>query len=374
VLLLKLKNEHGSKSMKISINTKIREAAWGGSNQFVKSLAEYLRQPGHTVEFALEKHEIDLILMIHPSRNLRITGYDIHNIRNYLFYHPNTLLIQRINTCDERRGYGNENEIILEANKYADSTVFVSSFLRDLYVRNGFDPNRPHCVILNGADEEIFNPTNRADWKPNDKLKIVTHHWSSAYTKGFDIYERLDLLLGIKPFSDLFEFTFIGNLPKGLCVKHTRVIQPLASHELAQALKEHHVYLTASRNEPAGMHYIEGMCCGLPVLYLNSGSLPEYCSPYGIEFNLINFEQKLLEMQERYPQLCQKVLDCPYTGNWMAAKYEALFKELFAERCKNPVPRPGMAKMLKQRLIADRVRKAKRYWDLAQKARTYLER
>lgn len=359
--------------MRISINAKTIERSYGGANQFVKTLTEYLKQSGHTVKFTLGNLELDLILMIHPSRKLRITNYDIDDIRSYLYCHPNTLLVHRINTCDERRGYGNENEIILEANKYADCTVFISFFLRDLYIHNGFDPKRPHCVILNGAGEKVFNPENRADWKPNDKLKIVTHQWSNAYTKGFDIYERLDLLLGTKPFSDLFEFTFIGNIPKGLCFKHTHVIQPLASHELAQALKQHHIYLTASRNEPAGMHHIEGMRCGLPVLYLNSGALPEYCSSYGIEFNLINFEEKLLEARERNFELRQKVLECPYTSNWMAAQYETLFEKLNAQRREKPVPKPHITKVLKQRLILDALRKANRYWELAQKAREYLK-
>lgn len=358
--------------MKISINAKIVEGAWGGANQFAKTLAEYLKQSGHTVKFTLGNFEADLILMIYPSKNLRITNYDIEDIRSYLYRHPNTLLVHRVNTCDERRGYGNENETILEANRSADYTVFISSFLRDLYIRNGFDPKRPHCVILNGADEKVFNPENRTDWKP-DKLRIVTHHWANAYTKGFDVYERLDLLLGTKPFSDLFGFTFIGNVPKGLHFKHTQIVQPLAGHELAQALKQHHFYLTATRNEPAGMHHIEGMRCGLPVLYLNSGALPEYCSSYGIEFNLINFEEKLLEMRERYHELHQKVLECTYTGNWMAAQYETLFKKLIAQGREKTVPKPHITTVLKQRLILDPIRKANRYWELAQKARRYLK-
>jgi len=358
--------------MKISINAKIMEGPYGGGNQFVQTLAEYLKQSGHTVTFTLGKSDIDLILLIDPSRKQKTT-YDINEIRSYLYRHPNTLLVHRVNTCDERRGHGNENEIILEANRSADYTVFISSFLKDLYIRNGFDSRRSHCVILNGADEKVFTSKGRADWKQNEKLKIVTHHWSNAYTKGFDVYERLDLLLGTEPFGDLFEFTVIGNIPKGLYFKHACVIQPLAGLELAQALKQNHIYLTASRNEPAGMHQIEGMRCGLPVLFLNSGAFPEYCAPYGVMFNLINFEEKLLEMRKRYPELRQKVLGCPYTGDWMAAQYETLFKELVAQRCENPVPKQGIAKVLKQRLIVDLLRKANRYWDLAQKARRYLK-
>ena len=357
--------------MKISINTKITEGAWGGSNQFVKILTEHLIQHGHKVTFTL-KGDIDLILMIHPSYT-GMRSYDINDIRSYLSCHPATLMVHRVNTCDERRGYGNENEIILGANKYANYTIFISSFLRDLYVHNGFDQKRPHCIILNGADEEVFNPENRVDWKPTDKLKIITHHWANAYTKGFDIYERLDLLLGTKPFSDLFEFTFIGNAPKGLHFKHTRVIQPLASLELAQAIKQHHIYLTATRNEPAGMHHLEGMRCGLPILYLNSGALPEYCSPYGIEFTLINFEEKLLAMREYYSELCQNVLKCPYTGSWMAVQYETLFKNLIAQRRENPVHKPHIVNVLNQRLVVNPLIKANRYWKLAQKARMYLK-
>lgn len=360
--------------MKIGINAKIVEGAWGGANQFAKILAEYLEQSGHTVEFTLKDSKIDLILMIHPSGNLSITNYDINDIRSYLYRHPNTLLVHRVNTSGgEHRGYGNETTTLLEANQFADYTVFISSFLRDLYIREGFNPIHPHCVILNGTDEMVFNPANRADWKSNEKLKIVTHHWSVAYTKGFDVYERLDLLLGTEPFCNLFEFALIGNVPKGLHFKYARVIQPLARHELAQALKQHHVYITASRNEGAGMHHIEGVRCGLPVLYLNSGALPEYCASYGIEFNLINFEEKLLEMRECYPELCQKVLECPYTGNWMAAQYETLFEKLIAQRHETPVPKPHITKVLKQRLIVDPLIKANRYWELAQKARTYLK-
>lgn len=359
--------------MKICINAKIIEGAWGGGNQAVKIIVEHLRRSGHTVVFSLRESDIDLILMIHPNRYLGVRNFGIDEIKSYLYCHPNTLLVHRINTCDERRGYGNENEIILDANKYADYTVFISSFIKNLYIHNGFNPERPHCVILNGANEKIFTPKNRAEWKPKGKLRIVTHHWSNAYTKGFDIYERLDLLLGTEPFCNLFEFLFIGNTPKGLCFKHTRVISPLADDELACQLKQNHIYLTASRNEPAGMHHIEGMRCGLPVLYLNSGALPEYCAPYGIEFNLINFEKKLLEIRKLYFELRQKALDCPYSGYWMASQYEKLFKELINLRRKNLVRKPSIIKLLKYRLVSEQFRKVYQYWELAKKAKNYLK-
>ena len=41
---------------------------------------------------------------------------------------------------------------------------------------------------------------------------------------------------------------------------------------LANELKKHDIYITASENEPSGNHHMEGALCGLPILYKDSGS------------------------------------------------------------------------------------------------------
>lgn len=358
--------------MRISINANIIEGPWGGGNQFVKIFTEHLRK-NHLVTFSLEDSDIDLILMIHPNKDLQIINYGIDEIKGYKICHPNTLLVHRVNTSGERGTSSNETEIILKANQEADFTVFISSYLKNFYIGKGFTTDRPHSIIYNGADEKNFNPDGRANWHPCEKLKIVTHHWSNNYMKGFDIYEQLDLLLKIKPFPDLFEFTFIGNIPKGLHFKYTHTIPPLSGLKLAQALKQNHLYLTASRNEAAGMHHIEGMRCGLPVLYLNSGALPEYCSPYGIEFTLINFEQKLLEMREKYSELREKVLECPYTGTSMAKQYLKLFEELVNSRREHPLPNPTIMRKLTYTLFNKPIWKIKQGYELFKKAKRFLK-
>lgn len=358
--------------MIISINARMIEGPWGGANQFAKTLHKHLTKHGHTVMSSLKLPKIDLILMIHPNRHFRICSYGIEDIKSYITLHPNTLLVHRLNTCDEPRGTNYENKMLIEANQLADYTVFVSAYLRDLFVTKGFDTDRQHSVIHTGADEEIFNPDNRAEWEPVERLKIVTHHWSGNFMKGFDVYERLDLLLGTEPYRSLFEFTIIGNVPTGMDFKYTNIIPPLSGLELAHAIKQNHIYLSAARNEPAGNHYIEGMRCGLPVLFLNSGSLPEYCAPYGIEFNLINFEEKLLEMKNEYLRLRGKVLECPYTGSRMSAQYISVFEELFSKRRQNPLPEPGFGAIIRQRLIIDTLTKLRRGRELLAKAYEHL--
>ena len=39
---------------------------------------------------------------------------------------------------------------------------------------------------------------------------------------------------------------------------------------IAEELKNHHIYITASINEPSGNHHIEAGQCGLPILYIGS--------------------------------------------------------------------------------------------------------
>lgn len=199
-------------------------------------------------------------------------------------------------------------------------------------------------------------------------MRIVTHHWSANYLKGFDVYERLDLLLGTEPYCSLFEFCFIGNLPLGLELHHTRVIPPTWGKDLGDLLRQQHIYVTAARLEASGQHHVEGMRCGLPVLYLNSGALPEYCRPYGVEFSLINFEEKLLEIGSKYQELYPAVQQCPYSGESMSRKYEEVFLETVAKKKALGNKKPGLMQQAKIILLGRSIRKARKIKTLLSKA------
>lgn len=354
--------------LRISLNAKKVEGPYGGGNQFAANLENYLQSKGYQV-FRKLASDLDLILIVSSKRHFQTTSYNVESIRDYIALRPNTIVVHRVNSCDEQRGRNlGVNEAMLKTNNLADYTIFISTFVRDLFKSKGMDLSKPSSVILNGADELLFNPEGRANWNPDQKLRIVTHHWSSNYMKGFDIYERLDQLLAIEPFMNMFAFTYIGNIPIGVEFKNTRVIKPTSGMELGNLLRQHHIYLTAARNEAAGMHHVEGVRCGLPVLFLNSGALPEYCNPYGIEFTLINFEEKLLEMSECYHELREKVLSCPYTASWMSAQYEEILCQLVANRRENPLPLPSLNEKLKVYFIARPFRKVKKVQELWRKA------
>ncbi len=328
--------------MKISINARRISGPYGGGAAFTESFDRYMQSRGHQVYRRLVPG-LDAIVIAVFQPGLKIGAYTTDEIREYITLNPNTAVVLRANTCDEQRGSDlGANRGIMQTSVFVDHVVFISNFLQTHFRNKGLNPGIPQSVILNGADASIFNPQGRADWQKGQKLKIVTHHWSANFMKGFDIYERLDQLLARKPYKDLFEFTIIGNIPLGVDFKNTTIMEPMDRPALGKELKKHHVYLTATRNEAAGMHHIEGMLSGLPVLYLKSGALPEYCGPYGIGFDLVDFEEKLMLMRDEFQNLRQRVLSCPYTSDAMVKAYGDLVEQLVQARKQNPRPAPGL--------------------------------
>lgn len=319
--------------MKVSLNIKIINGPYGGGMQFGRYLENFLIGKNIDVVNDLKDDDIDIIILINPfTFKSEISSYSFWNAYIYKLKHPGTIILERINDCDERKKTTYLNRLFIQASAYSDHVVYIASWLKPLMERSGMEKNRPSSIILNGADENIFNAVSKENWDGTEKMKIVTHHWGGNQIKGHDIYKRLDDLLEKEEFKNKFKFTFIGNYPPDIKYKNTELIAPLSGKELAQELKKHHIYVTASRNEPAGMHHIEGAMCGLPLLYINSGALPEYCDGYGIEFNEKNFEEKLDEMRNNYKFWLEKIKGYDKTAQKMSERYFKLISELYGRK------------------------------------------
>ena len=318
--------------MKISVGTKIKQGPWGGGNLFVINLIKYLEKNNHEVVNNLDHNDIDLILITEPRKTSESSAFTHIEVMEYLSYVKNdTLVVHRINECDERKNTNFVNQYLINANKVADHTVFVSNWIKNLYLNQGIS-KKGMSVILAGADRSIFNFENTNNWDYSGPLKIVTHHWGANWNKGFEIYQQLDKMLELPEWKDKIEFQYIGNLPPKFKFKNSLHTEPLSGIEMAQELKKNHLYLTASLNEPSGNHHIEAAQCGLPLLYINSGGIPEYCEGYGIEFNNLNFQEKLLEAFNSYEAIKDKVLKYKGDAEIMSKKYEELFLKLFENK------------------------------------------
>ena len=136
---------------------KIKQGPWGGGNLFVINLKNYLLSQGHDVVHTLKDKDIDLILMTEPRRKSESSAFTHFDIKNYLeFINPNAIVVHRINECDERKDTNYVNKYLSNANKIADGTVFVSTWIKDLYKEVGIDLKNSK-VILSGSDKKIFN-------------------------------------------------------------------------------------------------------------------------------------------------------------------------------------------------------------------------
>lgn len=294
--------------------------AWGGSSVFVHQLISALRQCGIRSVFSL-RSEVDLIFLIDPRDDLLNKAFGMKEIQQYRRQNPKVRIIHRINECDQRKGTRFIDEALREANEFADYTIFISEWLRDYFAGQWFDTKCPHKVIYNGADPKIFHPIGNKSFSSFASLRIVTHHWSDHPMKGFSVYKQLDELIA-DGILDATELWIIGRWPENLSWRSARTFPPASGKRLAALLRKCHVYLTASRWEPCGMHHIEGAQCGLPLLYHeDGGGIVEAGHSYGICFREDTLLKAVEEMRFRYSELRSQLFAAMPSGIRMADEY-----------------------------------------------------
>ena len=319
--------------MKISFGSEIVTGPWGGGNLFLINLKNYLTSNGHQVVFGLDDKDVDIILFTDPrtgrgSTSL-ISSKDIKKYKRHI--NKNVKVIQRINECDERKNTNYVNKYIIEANKIADQTIFVSEWLKSIYVKQGIN-EKNNNVILAGSNRDMFNSNNFIPWTSDKKLRIVTHHWGANWNKGFDVYDKLDKLIGLDDWKDKIEFNYIGNLPKKFKFENANHIAPLSGNELANAIKQNHLYITGSLNEPSGNHHIEAAQCGLPILYIDSGGVKEYCEGFGIKYDVSNLQEAISIFMKDSKLYYENMKNYPFSSERMCKDFENLFFDLLEKR------------------------------------------
>lgn len=298
--------------------------SFGGGNFFVKNMSNYLEKKKYKVIYDLQPG-IDLIFIIDPRKN-KSNNFKYHEIIEYKKKNPNVKIIHRVNENDLKREKSiNIEPLLVETMKIANIVVFVSKWLQEYFIEK-YKLSINSKYIINGCDEDFFYPLKDKIFDKN-KIRIVTHHFSSNFLKGFHIYNEIDKLLDKR--KD-FEFVFIGNYNKDYEPKNIRVVKPCNGLKLANKLRKFDFYLTATQYEPGAMHYLEGLRCGLPVLYCTKGGgTKEVCSMFGEEFNNIDsFLKKLDKMKENYYQYYNKI-DYVYLGNQRCCEeYISIIKNL----------------------------------------------
>ena len=312
----------------VAINLPPRGASWGGANQWTSQLSRWLRYNGWRVRYDLRKRP-DAIVMTHTGLS-QGTSFGFEEVARLKKQYPETPCIQRINDNDLRKESTAMNDFLARSNEVADHTVFVSEWLRDHHAERWFDRSKAHSVITPGADARFFHPLGANTYNVSKPLRLVTHHWSDNWNKGFDIYQKIDEVIAKQNLKN-FELWVIGRWPQEIQWKTARTFGPASGNELASLLRQCHGYVSASRYEPGAMHVAEGLQCGLPLLYhRDSGGTVEQGLRYGLEIQ-DDLETTLNDFAQQLLKLRSQLLANPPSGDKMAMEYQQLLQRMMLE-------------------------------------------
>ncbi len=302
----------------VALNLRPRRGPYGGANQWAAQMASYLRRCGYRVVYRLDE-QVDLVMGTHVGLDgaLAFSYADVAAIKQR---NPRLRCIQRINDNDIRKGTERMDAQLAEANEVADHTVFVSTWLRDYHAARWFDSVRPHTVIAPGADPAVFHPIGNRAWRAGEPFRFVTHHWSDNMSKGFDVYAAMDEAIASGRAKG-FELWIVGRWPSKIQWHAARTFPAVSGQKLAGLLRGAHAYVSASRFEPGAMHPVEGIQCGLPLLYhVDSGGTVGVGEKFGLCLG-DDVAASMRALQEAYARVRQNVLMNPPSGDRMCLEY-----------------------------------------------------
>lgn len=281
---------------KIHILYDFVDGPWGGANQFLKALRKEWRRRDLYVERCADA---DVVLFESFDSLLDVLDKKREN--------PETVFVHRIDGPTSMvRGYGRSaNRRVFHANELvADGTVFQSEWSKHQNFRLGLAPTPYTTKVLNAPDPDLFNRIGVSS-ELDEPVKLIGTSWSGNFRKGFDVYDYLDDALD----HDRFEFTFVGNSP--IEFENINHVDPVPPEDIAGFLKQHDVFITASRNDPCSNSLIEALHCGLPAVARDDGGHPEIVENGGGVFSgRGDVVECIEEVVENYEE-CQRNIELP---------------------------------------------------------------
>ncbi|MCI5217608.1 MAG: glycosyltransferase [Candidatus Electrothrix sp. LOE2] len=259
--------------IKICLWHEFHTPPYGGGNQFMLALRKGLRQLGVTVV----NNQLDDSIDVHICNAL---WFD-EQFSEKLYSGSQIRIIHRLDGLVHiARGQDDRfiDDKVYEFNRrYASVTVMQSEWCLKQAKLLGFSPVCP-LIIKNSCDSKIFYPKSIRSLE-NRRIRIIGTSWSDNPMKGGRVYKQIEDKLDWS----LFDFTFAGRTQEKF--SNIRKIKPLSSKQLGDTLRQHDIYITASRNEACSNALIEALSCGLPALYINDSSHPEIVGWGGLPFN-----------------------------------------------------------------------------------------
>ena len=299
--------------MRICLYYKATNKPWGGTNFFVLNLRKFFIKNNIDITYDINS-DYDILFLNSaykaPGKLFKIQ--EISKIKNKgyssvlwrMFAKNKKRKVKILYRLDGlRKVYANleskMDDIQLKCIHYADQIVFQSKFAYEMFKRFGY-PGSNFSIIHNGINKDIFNIKDRLFWDGKSKLKIMACSWSKNHAKGHKI---------IADFSQLSDVDvhFIGSWPDDIPHGDVKMHGVLNQQKMANLFRQSHIFLFPSLNESCSNSLLEALACGLPVLYIDSGSNRELAGKYGEEINAFDFRTSLEKIKDKHCSLVEKI-------------------------------------------------------------------
>lgn len=243
----------------------------GGGHQFLRALVRELESRGLRVEQNRLSGRT-------PSCLFNSFNFDFARLRR--FARENCRMVHRVDgPIGVYRGFddGTDARIAVLNAELADATVLQSRYSLDKHAELGVELRDP-VVIANTVDPSIFFPAEHRTSLEGRPLRVIASSWSQNPRKGADVLAWIDREVDPAEVA----VTFVGQSQQTFA--RIRHVPALDSNGVAALLREHDVYLAASRDDPCSNALLEALACGLPTAYLASGGHPELVGEAGLPF------------------------------------------------------------------------------------------
>jgi len=281
--------------MKICIPIPVR--AEGGMHTFLGQFKDWLVTHGHEVTDSwVDTATCDVLFV-----NSWAVPY--HKIARAKGQNSALIVTQRVDGSS--RDYGRldaSDHIQGRVSMLADVVIFQSEYSKKATTEKFKLIEKDGPIILNPVDLALFHPsTTRQPPEKSEKIKLVNVTFSLNKMKGT---WQIPQFARANP--DV-EFHLIGRYPFEGTPEEKLPNIILHGHQdragVARLMRDAHVHLQLSENDPCPNAVIEALASGLPVLYKDSGGVPELVANCGRPLEEADFRSCLNALLHEWPVL-----------------------------------------------------------------------